>query len=46
MTSLLLAIVNGHADLVRVLLENGASLDAVDKVNMFAYALANKCFIR
>jgi hypothetical protein len=38
MTSLLLAIVNGHADTVRVLVENGASLIAVDKVNMLAYA--------
>ena len=38
MTSLLLAIVNGHADTVRVLVENGASLNAVDEVNILADA--------
>jgi ankyrin repeat protein len=39
MTSLLLAIVKGHADMVRVLIENGASLNAVDEVNILADAL-------
>ncbi len=39
MTSLLLAIVNGHAETVRVLVENGASLNAVDEVNILADAL-------
>jgi hypothetical protein len=38
MTSLSLAIVNGHTDTVRVLVENGASLNAVDEVNILADA--------
>jgi hypothetical protein len=43
MTALLWAIERGQADTVRVLVELGASLEAVDKVNIHAHALANTC---
>ncbi len=46
MTALLLASDNGHADTARVLVELGASVEAFDKVNIHAHALANKCFIK
>ena len=36
----------GHADIVRVLVEHGASLAAVNKVNIHAHALANTCCIK
>jgi hypothetical protein len=36
----------GHAATVRVLVELGASLEAVDKVNIHAHALANTCCIK
>ncbi len=42
-TALLLASERGHADTVRVLVELGASVEAVDKVNIHAHALANTC---
>ena len=45
-TALLWASCSGHADTVRVLVELGASVEAVDKVNIHAHALANKCFIK
>ncbi len=45
-TALLWASEGGHADTVRVLVELGASLEAVDKVNMHAHALANTCCIK
>ena len=45
-TALLWASHNGHADTARVLVELGASVEAVDKVNIHAHALANKCFIK
>ncbi len=38
MTVLSLAIVNGHTDAVRVLVENGASLNAVDQVNILQHS--------
>ena len=41
MTALLLASGRGHAETVRVLVELGASLEAVDEVNIHAHALAN-----
>ena len=37
---------NGRADTVRVLVEHGASLQAVDMVNMHAQALANTCCMK
>jgi hypothetical protein len=37
---------NGRADTVRVLVEHGASLQAVDKVNMRAHALADTCCMK
>ena len=46
MTALLWASHNGHADTARVLVELGASVEAVTKVNICAHALANKCFIK
>jgi hypothetical protein len=52
MTALMLASLSGHAETVRVLVELGASLEAVDKVNIHAHALANTgciqhvCWIR
>ncbi len=45
-TALLWASEGGHADTVRVLVELGASLEAVDKVNIHAHALANTGCIR
>ncbi len=36
----------GHAETVRVLVELGASVEAVDKVNIHAHALANTCCIK
>jgi hypothetical protein len=36
----------GHADTVRVLVELGASVEAVDKVNIHAHALAYTCCIK
>jgi hypothetical protein len=46
MTALLLASGRGHADTVRVLVELGASVEAVDKVNIHAHALAYTCCIK
>jgi hypothetical protein len=45
-TALLWASERGDADTVRVLVELGASLEAVDKVNIHAHALANTCCIK
>ncbi len=45
-TALLLASEGGHAETVRVLVELGASLEAVDKVNIHAHALAYTCCIQ
>jgi hypothetical protein len=45
-TALLLASEGGHADTVRVLVELGASVEAVDKVNIHAHALAYTCCIK
>ena len=45
-TALLWASFKGHADTTRLLVELGASVETVDKVNIHAYALANKCFIK
>ena len=45
-TPLLWASHKGHADTARVLVELGASVEAVDKVNIHAHALENECFIR
>ncbi len=45
-TALLWASEGGHADTVRVLVELGASLEAVDRVNIHAHALANTCCIK
>jgi hypothetical protein len=36
----------GHAETVRVLVELGVSLEAVDKVNIHAHALADTCCIK
>ncbi len=36
----------GHAATVRVLVELGASLEAVDKVNIHAHALAYTCCVK
>ena len=46
MTALLWASRNGHADTARVLVELGASVEAVDKVNIHAHALTNTCFMK
>ena len=46
MTALLLAGNKGHADTARVLVELGASVEAVDKVNIHAHALAYTCCIK
>ncbi len=40
-TALMWASKGGHAETVRVLVELGASLEAVDEVNIHAHALAN-----
>jgi hypothetical protein len=45
-TALLWASGSGHAATVRVLVELGASLEAVDKVNIHAHALAYTCCIK
>jgi hypothetical protein len=45
-TALMLASERGHADIVRELVKLGASLQAVDKVNIHAHALANTCCIK
>ncbi len=45
-TALLWASRGGHAETVRVLVELGASLEAVDKVNIHAHALAYTCCIK
>ncbi len=37
---------HGRAETVRVLVELGASLEAVDKVHIHAHALANTCCIK
>jgi hypothetical protein len=46
MTALLWASEGGHAETVRVLVELGASVEAVDEVNIHAHALANTGCIR
>ncbi len=46
MTALLWASEGGHAETVRVLVELGASIEAVDKVNIHAHALAYTCCIK
>ena len=46
MTALLWASARGHTATVRVLVELGASVEAVDKVNIHAHALANTCCIK
>ena len=45
-TALLWASEGGHAETVRVLVELGASLEAVDKVNIHAHALACTCCVK
>jgi hypothetical protein len=45
-TALLWASEGGHADTVRVLVELGASVEAVDKVHIHAHALAHTCYIK
>jgi hypothetical protein len=45
-TALLLASQRGRAETVRVLVELGASLEAVDKVHIHAHALAHTCCIK
>ncbi len=45
-TALLWASQRGHAETVRVLVELGASLEAVDKVHIHAHALAHTCCIK
>ncbi len=48
-TALMLASERGHADTVRVLVELGASVEAVDlvdNVNIHAHALAYTCSIK
>ncbi len=46
MTALLWASYSGHAETVRVLVELGASLEAVHEVNIHAHALAYTCCIK
>jgi hypothetical protein len=46
LTALLWASKAGHAKTVRVLVELGASLEAVDTVHIHAHALANTCCIK
>jgi hypothetical protein len=46
MTALLWASERGHTATVRVLVELGASVEAVDKVNIHAHALAHTCCIK
>ncbi len=45
-TALLRASEGRHAETVRVLVELGASLEAVDKVHMHAHALAYTCCMK
>jgi hypothetical protein len=45
-TALLWASERGHAETVRVFVELGASLEAVDTVNIHAHALAHTCCIK
>ncbi len=45
-TALRLASARGHAETVRVLVELGAPLEAVDKVHIHAHALAHTCCIK
>jgi hypothetical protein len=45
-TALMWASLFGHAETVRVLVELGASLEAVYKVNIHAHALAYTCCIK
>ncbi len=45
-TALMWASESGHAETVRVLLELGASVEAVDKVNIHAHALAYTCCVK
>jgi hypothetical protein len=45
-TALLWASEGGHAATVRVLVELGASVEAVDKVHILAHALAYTCCIK
>jgi hypothetical protein len=45
-TALMWASERRHAETVRVLVELGASLEAVDKVHIHAHALAYTCFIK
>ncbi len=45
-TALQLASEGGRAETVRVLVEHGASLEAVDTVHIHAHALANTCCIK
>jgi hypothetical protein len=45
-TALLWASEGGHAETVRVLVELGASVEAVDKVSIHAHALAHTCCIK
>jgi hypothetical protein len=45
-TALMWASEGGHAETVRVLVELGASLEAVDKVHIHAHALAYTCCIK
>jgi hypothetical protein len=45
-TALLWASKGGHAETVRVLVELGASLEAVDKVRIHAHALAYTCCMK
>jgi hypothetical protein len=45
-TALLWASACGHAETVRVLVELGASLEAVDKVHIRAHALAYTCCVK
>ena len=46
MAALMCASRYGHADTVRVLVELGVSVEAVDKVNIHAQALAYTCCIK
>jgi hypothetical protein len=43
LTALQWASLGGQAETVRLLVELGASLEAVDKVHIHAHALANTC---
>jgi hypothetical protein len=45
-TALMLASEGGHAETVPLLVELGASVEAVDKVNMHAHALGNTCCVK